>query len=283
MYLARHNAYVVAPISDDPFAIDIAMYCRQEIDYSDVISLKTFANGEFCPRFISDEEDLNKIGHRLDNYTVIIVSTDSKSTSRNELVWQNCLLARAAKDNGAKEVVLVEPDLFFSAQDRGPRPEHGKPDFVRDEVDRKKFDGQPFSSMLYAESLKLSGVDFVITVHNHSSSVENLFNDVFDSNFMNLNPAEVFADYILTSDVVPSLHSGKGLVICAPDKGARTMAADLQRCVGENKCDLLVLAKERLGERQVSSLVDETSPAVSKKSAARTWLSSMIWSGPAEQ
>ena len=30
------------------------------------------------------------------------------------------LIARAAKDNGAAQVILVEPDLFYSAQDRGP-------------------------------------------------------------------------------------------------------------------------------------------------------------------
>ena len=67
------------------------------------------------------------------------------------------LVARAAKDNGARKVVLVEPDLFFSAQDRGPRKEHGEMEFPRDEADYKKFDGQPFTSRFYAQALALAG------------------------------------------------------------------------------------------------------------------------------
>ncbi|MDI6828147.1 MAG: ribose-phosphate pyrophosphokinase, partial [Armatimonadota bacterium] len=145
--------------SDNPFAIDIGVYCRQTTDIADIISLKTFANSEFCPRFISDEKDMNDIGYKLRNTAVVIVSTASNNASRNELAWRTLLVARAAKDNGAEQVILVEPDLFFSAQDRGPRAEHGEVDFTRDIWDYKKFDGQPFTSKLYAESLALAGVD----------------------------------------------------------------------------------------------------------------------------
>jgi ribose-phosphate pyrophosphokinase len=251
---------IVGTESDNPFAIDIGVYCRQATDIADILSLKTFANTEFCPRFISDENDLSDIGRKLRDKVVVIVSTASNVSSRNELAWRNLVIARGAKDNGAARVVLVEPDLFFSAQDRGPQPEHGELDRERDVTDYKKFDGQPFSSLLYAQSLGLAGVDAVITVHNHSTSVQKMFKAQMKDAFLNLSPAEVFAHYIRTSDVAPSLHSGKGVLVCAPDKGARKFAMEVHQGLGA-AAHLLYLAKQRTGERSVSSLVDAESPS----------------------
>ena len=56
---------IVGNASDDPFAIDLAYAIGQNTDIADLISMKTFANGEFCPRFISDENDLTYIGRQL--------------------------------------------------------------------------------------------------------------------------------------------------------------------------------------------------------------------------
>lgn len=111
---------VVGAVADDPLANDIAHYLHQETEISDLLANKCFANSEFCPRFISDENDLEHIGHFLDGKTVILVSSCSGEHSRNARAMRTFLVARAAKDNGAKQVVLVEPDLFYSAQDRGP-------------------------------------------------------------------------------------------------------------------------------------------------------------------
>ncbi len=267
--VAASPVLIVGTESDNPFAIDIAAACGQSTDIADIVSLKTFANSEFCPRFISDEEDYAHIGYKLAGTTVVIVSTASSRYSRNELAWRTMLVTRAAKDNGARRVILVEPNLFFSAQDRGPRPQHGQVDFARDGHDFKKFDGQPFSSHLYAEMLRLAGVDFVITVHNHSNSVLRLFDAIMPEGVMNLNPASVFADYILHSDVAPSLHSGDGLLVCAPDKGACALTASIYQrlsmgCVGQ-----LYLAKQRLGERYVSSFIDNTSPCTLEEVAGK--------------
>ena len=68
---------VVGNSSDDPFAIDVAFSMGQSEDIADQISLKHFANSEFCPRFISDEQDFNQIGNKLQGKSVIIVSTSS--------------------------------------------------------------------------------------------------------------------------------------------------------------------------------------------------------------
>lgn len=260
MFTGHNPVLITGTESDNPFAIDIGVFCGQSTDIADVISLKTFANSEFCPRFISDEKDMEDIGRKLKGSTVVMVSTASSTLTRNELAVRNMLVARAAKDNGAGKVILVEPDLFFSAQDRGPLPEHGDIAWRRDPADYKKFDGQPFTSRFYAQALALAGVDAVITVHNHSTSVKKLFREVMQGGFLNLNPAEVFADYIRNSDVAPGLTSGAGLLVCAPDAGAREFATQVYNYLDAASTGLLFVAKQRTDERKVSSLISPESP-----------------------
>ena len=119
----ENSVIVIGNTSDSPFAIDIAHYFDQIVDISDIIALKDFQNTEFCPRFISDETDLENVGSYLKGKKVIVAST-SCSEGRNAMAMRNMIIARAAKDNGAAEVILLEPDLFYSCQDRGPREEH---------------------------------------------------------------------------------------------------------------------------------------------------------------
>lgn len=259
---------VVSTVSDDPFAIDVAHYVHQEADIDDLIACKRFANTEFCPRFISDEADLDNIGSRLDGSTVAIVSTCCGDHTRNALTMRSCLVARAAKDNGAARVILVQPDLFYSAQDRGPRHEHGDPDFVRSLGDYKKFDGQAFSSLLYAQLLQTSGVDAVVTVHNHSVAVQRLFRDLFDGHFHNLSPADLYAHYLLEQALRPWDTGATDFVVCAPDKGAAPFAREVHCALEERSARmllrsspaLLLMSKIRTGERQVSIAAAENSP-----------------------
>ena len=260
MLTGNNPVLITGTESDNPFAIDISVFCGQMTDVADVISLKTFANTEFCPRFISDEKDMKDIGRKLNGNTIVLVSTVSNTLTRNELAMRNMLVARAAKDNGAGKVILVEPDLFFSAQDRGPLPEHGEVAFPRNSRDYKKFDGQPFTSRFYAQALALAGIDAVITVHNHSTSVKTLFREIMQNGFLNLNPAEVFADYIRSSDVAPGLYSGAGLLVCAPDAGAREFATQVYNYLDAGSTGLLFFAKERTDERSVSSMISPESP-----------------------
>ena len=166
------------------------------------MSLKSFANSEFCPRFISDEEDLAHIGAGLSGKTVVIISTSNRVVSRQNLAMRNLLIARAAKENGARQVVLVEPDLFYSAQDRGPFHDPESAESARDKADLKKFDGQPFTSKLYAQMLKLAGVDRVVTVHNHSAAVQSMFSREFSGQFHHLLPYDIYLDYLRNSDIV---------------------------------------------------------------------------------
>jgi len=259
---------VVGTVSDDPLAIDIAHYMRQEADISDILAHKQFANSEFCPRFITDESDFEHIGHGLDGKTVIIVSSCSGEHTRNARAMRTFLIARAAKDNGAAQVILVEPDLFYSAQDRGPRPEYGRVAFQRPPKDYKKFDGQPWSCKLYAQLLKDSGVDKVLTVHNHSVAVAEVFNDMFDGQFFNLQPAHLYASYLANHSSLAQLDSEKGLVFCAPDKGATPFAnsvfeaftRETETMLLGSKPRFLIMSKERAGERKVTITAAENSP-----------------------
>jgi ribose-phosphate pyrophosphokinase len=251
MSAAVDNVIIVGNSSDDPFAIDLAFGLGQSEDIADLISMKTFANSEFCPRFISDEDDLNQIGSRLRGKIVVIVSTSSMVVSRQNLAMRNLLIARAAKENGAAEVVLVEPDLYYSAQDRGPRSELGETLAQRDAKDLKKFDGQPFTAKLYAEMLKLAGVDRVLTIHNHSYSVQQIFTGVFEGKFHNLIPYDIYADYLRNSDIVKCKPDGEGLALCAPDAGAREFVREMFNRIGLPKAKFILLDKERSGERQV--------------------------------
>ncbi|MDH5676816.1 MAG: phosphoribosyltransferase family protein [Myxococcales bacterium] len=245
------DVIIVGNYSDDPFAIDVAYAVGQQVDIADLIGMKTFANSEFCPRFISDEHDLSRIGQHLAGKTVVIVSTSTHQVSRQNLAMRNLLIARAAKENGAREVVLVEPDLFYSAQDRGPRREPGETQLERDEADLKKFDGQPFTARLYAEMLELAGVDRVMTVHNHSHAVQNMFSRRFEGRFHNLMPYEIYCDYLRNSDIVSFGQQGEGLALCAPDKGARDFVQEMWRQLGLPRARFVLLDKERTGEREV--------------------------------
>ncbi|MDD4098390.1 MAG: ribose-phosphate pyrophosphokinase-like domain-containing protein [Lentisphaeria bacterium] len=259
---------VVGTVSDDPLASDVAAGMGQEADISDLMSIKSFANTEFCPRFLYDENDMTRIGRSLEGKTVVIVSSCSGEYTRNSRAMRTFLVARAARDNGASRVVLVEPDLFYSAQDRGPRPEHGRVEFTRTAADYKKFDGQPFSAALYAELLKTSGVDDVLTVHNHSTSVQELFMRQFRGNFFNISPAQLYAEYLANHEVFLHPEHQKGFVLCAPDKGAKHLASEVYTYLDAHakhmllpmQPSLLLMDKERSGERKVVIKAHQDSP-----------------------
>jgi ribose-phosphate pyrophosphokinase len=256
--MLNEKIVVTGNISDSPIAIDISRLLGLQIDIADAVALKSFANSEFCPRFIADLRTAADIGNGLHDTTVVIVSTTSAHLDRNSLAMRNLLLARSAKENGAKKVILVEPDLFYSAQDRGPY-RYGEMDEGRSEDDLKKFNGQPFSALLYAQLLKTAGVDNVLTVHNHSIKVQTVFKETFGDNFQNIIPADVYADYIRKSDMVAKGVNGQDLVICAPDHGARPFMNMVYDALDLPAVKRVILRKVRTGERQVTMSFDPES------------------------
>ena len=79
------DTIIVSNWTDASFALDVAHNFGQTTDVSDLISLKTFANSEFCPRFLADEQDLENIGQGLEGKRVYLISTSSPTISRSEL------------------------------------------------------------------------------------------------------------------------------------------------------------------------------------------------------
>jgi len=244
---------IVTNWTDASFGLDVAHNFGQSIDISDAISLKTFANSEFCPRFLVDEKDMDNIGRGLAGKRVYIISSSSPQHTRVELAMRNFFIARAAKENGAVRVVLVEPDLFFSAQDRGPHTvDHPQ---MTSAKDRKKFDGQPFSARMYAEMLKTAGVDQVVTVHNHKPEVlANIYREVYKDAgehppFVSLDVSHIVANFILRTVSVE--RNGANLGFVAPDHGAADFVKKVREFTGLPDAVLVVLEKTRLGQRNV--------------------------------
>ena len=247
------DAIIVSNWSDASFALDVAHKFGQTTDISDLISLKTFTNTEFCPRFLVDDADQDSIGRGLEGKRVYLISTTASQFSRIELATRNFLIASAAKENGAERVVLVEPDLFFSAQDRGPHfldhPQMTSPE------ERKKFDGQPFSAQLYGKILRSAGVDQVVTVHNHKPAVlAQIYGKIYKDAeeklpFVNLDIAHIVANFIQRTVSVEKNGSNLGFV--APDQGAAEFVGRVRELTGLQDSVLVVLEKTRLGQRSV--------------------------------
>ena len=149
--------------------------------------------------------------------------------------------------------------------------------FERYLKDYKKFDGQPFSARLYADLLRASGVDGVITVHNHSPSVKRLFGRLFDGNFHNLTPSVLYANFLNQENFAGADSAIRGIALCAPDAGARgfveevyaEMERENSRMLIAPDIGLLLMDKNRLGERHVEIRPSEDSPMQANDIAGR--------------
>ena len=253
-----NNHIIVSNVSDASFALGVGYAHSQKIDISDIIALKTFINNEFCPRFLQDHVTEENLGHGLKDKSVYIVSTHSAYHSRDELAMRNYLIASAAKENGANFVALVEPDLFYSAQDRGPRTmDHPQ---VSDFASREKFVGQPCSAEIYAQLLRTSGVDSVMTVHNHKPDVMRKIYERVNSggnsrgipSFLNLDIAPLIANYILRSGLVRLWNYGEHVGFVAPDDGAAEFVARVRELSGLHNSVIVTFKKTRYGQREVT-------------------------------
>ncbi len=253
-----NNHIIVSNVSDASFALGVGYAHSQKIDISDIIALKTFINNEFCPRFLQDHVTEENLGHGLKGKSVYIVSTHSAYHSRDELAMRNYLIASAAKENGANFVALVEPDLFYSAQDRGPRTmDHPQ---VSDFASREKFVGQPCSAEIYARLLRTSGVDSVMTVHNHKPDVMRKIYERVNSggnsrgipSFLNLDIAPLIANYILRSGLVRLWNYGEHVGFVAPDDGAAEFVARVRELSGLHNSVIVTFKKTRYGQREVT-------------------------------
>ncbi len=182
-------------------------------------------------------------------------------------------------------LLLVEPDLYYSAQDRGPRTlDHPQ---VSDFASREKFVGQPCSAEMYAQLLKTSGVDSVMTVHNHKPDVmRNIYQKVFPTGnshkipvFLNLDISPLIANYILRSGLVRLWNYGEHVGFVAPDEGAVDFVKRVREFTGLHNSVLVTFKKTRIGQRDVKVDLSEDVELLKGKDI----LFSMIWYVQEEQ
>jgi len=79
--------------------------------------------------------------------------------------------------------------------------------------------------------------------------------DRFSGNFHNLRPYDLYSSYLKDTDVV----NDRNLVLCAPDKGALDFARKVQGCISFKDVPVIVMHKNRTGERNITLSVSEES------------------------
>jgi len=227
------------------FAYKIAKFTQFSHDIDNVLIQEVFSGGEFCPRFTTD----------LTNKSVYIVATPDLELSPQELTMRICLVADAAKEKGAKKVILVQPDLSYARQDRPPCMQRDG-----------KMDGQPYSALVQARNFKANGVNQVLTMHIHSLRNYRAFGEAYGEHrgselgtelrtmyglvheladhekhafqqeialregelealgrgvLINLDPNPALAHYLRFRSSLQVQNDGENIVFIAPDAGAK--------------------------------------------------------------
>jgi phosphoribosylpyrophosphate synthetase len=224
----------------------------RQIDLTDLyLNPRKFSVGEFCPKFIVNNPSNNSII----NKTVCITLTPGPYKSPEELVERANMIAFSAKEHGAGKVVLLTTDFSHARQDR-------------DHHEDKKFLGEPNTVKWRARSFKASGIDQVITTHQHSKRMSALFAleyglvptngfNAKNPNYQNLgnrvlksiSPHAIVADYILhESSLVDSeylANSGARLVVKSMDAGNREFINHLLGALWLKNASGIYLSKAR--------------------------------------
>ena len=275
---------VVDTESDNPFAIDVARWLGQREDVADLISLRSFANGEFCPVFIN-EDDGGKVGRHLEGRS----RRHRLHGDRAPRIATNSRCARCSLP-GPRRTTAPTPSTS-SNRTSSTAPRIADLDRTtasaissRDENDFRKFDGQPFSARdSTPSSSDMSGIDAAITVHNHSASVGHEFNEHLAQGYHNLSPAEVFAHYVLNSDVIDTGDDGaSALDLRSGSRCTRLREGDPRIPRSRFKVRIVEMVKERFDERSVRTRVaDDSEVGASTRSGAPTCSSSTTWFAPA--
>jgi len=78
-----------------------------------------------------------------------------------------------------------------------------------------------------------------------------MFSEIFDGQFYNLIPYELYLNYLTESNIVDIKPDGEGLALCAPDKGARDFVKEMFTQLNMPKARFIMLDKDRTGERKV--------------------------------
>jgi ribose-phosphate pyrophosphokinase len=218
----------------DEFGDVVAEFCGQGEDVDNVMEPRVFSAGDFCPKFKIPVKDKS----------VYFFATPYPKMMAQEMTARIGLVADAAKEDGAKEIFLIAPDLLYARQDKSPHH-------------NKKLKGTPYSSKWLAKNFRLWGIDKILTFHLHSKDIYNIYGEVYGeeeikecrermSDFeleekkeeigrtvlYNINPNPVVAHYLRFNSSLARYDllqdSGSRIVFISPDAGAKFHISNLQ-------------------------------------------------------
>ncbi len=226
-------------------------------------------NGSFnlYSKSYRDSEGRTKFGEGLKNRVVYIVHTLSKSLSPQDLEMRLCYIADTAKYNGAEAVVLIAYTLDHSAQERGVWDrDHPR---MQSEATLKKFDGQAPLARTFLRTLAASGVDAIITPHNHcpedtrrniervNEEFEPLYeraktlnsNFRYHMKFMHVDLAPMLGYYVSDlseKDIEFDISDkGRNIFFVSPDEGGLPFVQDVRRFSGLTNSAIGSMKKRR--------------------------------------
>lgn len=173
------------------------------------LRLEKFSDGEILPTFRESIRDEN----------VYFIN----STSSSDSIMETLLVVDAAKRAGCKSFTLVAPYMGYSRQD--------KSDHLRSSI----------GSKLLADILEKAGVNRLITIDLHASSIQGFYNIPV----IHLNGNKIFINHIKRNKI-------EDITIVAPDQGAVKRASDF--CKAFPDSTFAMINKKRIKPNEIHSM-----------------------------
>ena len=173
------------------------------------LKIDKFSDGEILPLFIESVRDED----------IFFVQT----TNSSDNIMETLLVIDAAKRGGCKSFTLVAPFQAYSRQD--------KTDHLRSSI----------GSKMLADVLTSAGMNRIITIDLHASSIQGFYNVPV----IHLNGNKIFIDYIKE-------HQIEDLTIVAPDQGAVKRASDF--CKAFPDSTFAMINKKRIKPNEIHSM-----------------------------
>jgi ribose-phosphate pyrophosphokinase len=168
--------------------------------------------GHYGKKFFADGELYLQVKNGVKGQDVMVIGSTNQP---NDNLFEFLILLNALKENGARKITAIIPYFGYARQDKKDRH------------------GAPITAKLVADLFKKAGVNKFITIDIHSQRDQKYL----EPNLINLEPFEIFADYIKANINL------KNTIIVAPDNGAKPRALKLAELL--NNLPVLVMQKIR--------------------------------------
>lgn len=173
------------------------------------LKIDKFLDGEILPLF----------GESVRDQDIFFIQT----TNSSDNIMETLLVIDAAKRAGCKSFTLVSPFQGYSRQD--------KTDHLRSSI----------GSKMLADVLTTAGMNRIITIDLHASSIQGFYNVPV----IHLNGNKIFIDYIKENNI-------EDLTIVAPDQGAVKRASDFCKAFPEST--FAMINKKRIKPNEIHSM-----------------------------